>query len=181
MNRWFLDQTRKGNVYHSHNTTAGAVTVLHATCTGLVLENPYGSGKDLVVESMSFVGSTLTTIREIGIAISPSVSTVVSATTTAAKSFNGRLNGDTINRPAGLTYSVATLSSTPVWFCPIGNARDTGAVEGAEAFRKSFDGTLIVTPGMFVAFSTLTAAATGLCSITWAEVDELNEEETFLL
>ena len=173
MNNFFLTETQKGNVYHAHNTTAGAVTVLHATCTGLVIENPYGSNKDLVMESMWFTGSTLATIAEIGIAISPAESTALSGTTTAMKTFNGRLDGDTVSRPAARAYSVATLSSTPVWFCSLASARITGAVEGAETLGKVFDGTVVVAPGMFIAFSTLTAARTGLCSATWAEVDVL--------
>ena len=75
--QWFLDQARLGNMYHSHNTTAGAVTVLSATCTGLVLSNPLGSNKELVVSNMSFVGSTLSTIAEMGIAVSSALAVAV--------------------------------------------------------------------------------------------------------
>lgn len=170
--QWFLDQARLGNVYHSHNTTAGAVTVLSATCTGLVLSNPIGSGKDLVVSSMSFVGSTLSTIAEIGVAVSSAVANTVQ-TGTAAVVHNGKLNGSDSNIGVGRTFSIATLLSTPVWFRPIGHARITTGVEGSSAFTADFDGTLVVAPGTYVAFSTLTAARTGLCSITWAEADEL--------
>ena len=169
-NQWFLDQARLGNMYHSNNTTAGAVTVLSATCTGLVLSNPIGSGKDLVVESMSFVGSTLSTIAEIGVAVSSAVATATQ-TGTAAVIHNGRLSGSNGNTGVGLTHSIATLLSTPVWLRPIGHARITAAVEGSRAFKADFDGTLVVTPGTYVAFATLTAARTGLCSISWAEAD----------
>lgn len=169
MNNYFLERAREGKVWHAHNTTIGAVTVLSGTCTGLILENPYGSGIDCIVESMSFVGATLTTLAEIGIAVSPSISTVLSASTTAMKTFNGKLAGDSTQIGKGLAYSIATLSSTPVWFESLASCRDTGAVEGAEVFHRNFGGTLIVPPGMYVAFSTLTAARTGLCSITWAE------------
>ncbi len=170
MNDWFLDQARQGNVYHSNNTTAGAVTVLSATCTGLVLSNPIGSGKDLVVDSMSFVGSTLSTIAEIGIAVSSAVATATQ-TGTAAVIHNGRLNGSDGNKGVGLTHSIATLLTTPVWLRPIGSARVTGTTEGTQAFVAEFGGSLVVAPGTYVAFSTLTAARTGLCSITWAEAD----------
>jgi hypothetical protein len=173
-NSWFLDQARQGNVYHSHNTTAGAVTVLSATCTGLVIENPYGSGKDLVMESMSFTGSTLTTIREMGIAVNATIDQTGSTTTTAAVIHNGRNIGSDQNVGIGLSFSIATLPAAPVWLRPIGNARVTGAVEGLKSLIAQFDGSLIVPPGGFVCFSTLTAAATGLCSATWAEVKILN-------
>jgi len=172
MDQWFLNEARKGNVYHSHNTTTGEVTVLSATCTGLVLENPYSSGKELVVASMSYTGSTLSTIREIGIAVSSRVRIPVSTSTTAAVIHNGYVSGSNFNNGVGRAYSIATLASTPVWIRPLGSVRVTGAVEGLETITAEFDGTLIVMPGTYVCFSALTAASTGLCSMTWAEIDE---------
>lgn len=169
--QWFLDQARLGNVFHSHNTTAGAVTVIHATSTGLILMNPYGSGKDLVMKNMSFVGSTLSTIREIGIACSAATYTTLPSTTTAAVIHNARNKGSDIDTGVGVVYSIATMQGTPVWLRPLGSARVTNAVEGLTAMTAEFDGTFIVTPGNFILFSTLTAAATGLCSMTWAEAD----------
>ena len=172
MNEFFLTQTRKGNVYHSHNTTAGAVTVLSTTCTGLVLANPFTSSKELAVINMSFVGSTLTTIREVGVAVPTAVQeTIVSAGATEAVIHNGQLAGSNISTGSGITYSIATLTSTPLWLRPLGSARVTAAVEGLPALSADFDGSLIVMPGFYVAFSCLTTAATGLCSITWAELD----------
>jgi len=171
-NQWFLDQARLGNMYHAHNTTAGAVTVLSATCTGLVLSNPLGSNKDLIVDNMSFVGSTLTTIAEIGIAVSSSVAVAVQ-TGTAAVIHNAKLKGSNGNVGAGHVFSIATLLSTPVWLRPIGHARITAAVEGSSAFVANFEGSLVITPGTYVCFSTLTAARTGLCSVSWAEVDQV--------
>lgn len=172
MEKWFFEQARAGNVFHSHNTTAGAVTVLSATCTGLVIENPYGSGKILVMKEANFAGSTLTTIREIGIAVSSAVVQAVSTSTTAAVIHNAKLQGSNIDSGVGRSYSIATLASTPVWLRPIGNCRVTAAVEGLQAQTAKFNGDVIVMPGTFIAFSTLTAAATGLCSFTWAEINE---------
>ncbi|KKM69817.1 hypothetical protein LCGC14_1446980 [marine sediment metagenome] len=172
MDQFYLREARLGNVYHSHNTTAGAVTVLSTTCTGLVLANPFNSGKELIVANMSFVGSTLTTIREIGIAVPTEVQeTIVTAGATTANIYNGKLAGAGVNQGVGVTYSIATLTSTPLWFRPLGSARVTNAVEGLGVMSADFDGTVIVPPGFYIAFSTLTAAATGLCSITWVETD----------
>ena len=172
MSKWFFDQAQLGNVYHGQNTTAGAVTVLSATCTGLVLENPYGSGKLLVVKSGAFTGSTLTTIREIGIQVSGAVQTVVSTTTTAAAIQNAKLSGTNGKTGAGKVYSIATLGSTPVWLTNLGSPKVTGAVEAAPALIWQPDGDVIVTPGTYIAFGALTAAATGMCSFTWAEINE---------
>jgi len=169
-NQWFMDQARLGNMYHSHNTTAGAVTVLSTTCTGLVLSNPLGSGKDLVVDNMSFVGSTLSTIAEVGIAVSATVAVAVQ-TGTAAVVHNAKLRGSNGNQGVGQTLSIATLLTTPVWLRPIGSARVTATTDGTPAFTADFEGSLVVTPGTYVCFATLTAARTGLCSVSWAEVD----------
>lgn len=170
MSDFFVEQARIGNVYHSHNTTAGAVTVLSATCTGLIIENPAGSGKDLVMQNMSFVGSTLTTIREIGVACSATVDQTGSSSTTAAVIHNGRNTGSNGNVGVGKSFSIATLPAAPVWLRPAGSPKVTAAVEAANALTVEFDGSFIVTPGTFICFSALTAAATGLCSATWAEV-----------
>ncbi len=170
MSNFFVEQARIGNVYHSHNTTAGAVTVLSATCTGLIIENPAGSGKDLVMQSMSFVGSTLTSIREIGVACSATVDQTGSTTTTAAVIHNGRNTGSNGNVGVGKSFSIATLPAAPVWLRPAGSPKITTALEASNALIVDFDGSFIVTPGTFICFSALTAAATGLCSATWAEV-----------
>ncbi len=175
MDQWFVDQARQGNVYHSHNTTAGAVTVLNATCTGLVIENPFGSRTNLVIARMSFTGSTLAGIAEMGIAASSLVSETVSTSTTVAVIHNGRLSGSNKNNGVGRSYSIATLATTPVWLRPLASLRQSGGTASDNAtpsLSVDFDGTVIVSPGTYIAFSTLTAARTGLCSITWAEIDE---------
>ncbi len=181
MNRWFLEQTQKGNVYHSHVTAAKAVTALSATHTGIALENPLGSNQDFVIESICFTDTVLAGISEVGVGIGPALKTVVSASTTATVIHNGKLAGSNRNIGIGLPYSVATLASTPVWLHPIGSPRITGAVEGYSDLTKKFEGTLISAPGMFVCLMALTVVRTGHCSITWAEVDVLTEEEIPLL
>jgi len=169
MNQYFLQEARKGNVYHSHNTTHGAVTALSTTCTGLVLANPINSGRDLIVAQATFVGSTLTTLENIGLVVATVAESAIATATTAAVIHNARLQGgDNVTGTADV-YSIATLTSTPIWLRPLGACRVTGAVEGQEAFVAEFDGTLIVGPGMYIAFATLTTARTGLCSFTWAE------------
>ena len=53
MDQTYLTEARDGNVYHAHNTTAGIVTDISTTLTGLVLVNPWNSGKELTVVNMS--------------------------------------------------------------------------------------------------------------------------------
>ncbi len=169
MDKWFFDQARLGNVYHSHNTTAGAVTVLNATCTGLVLSNPVGSTKALVMKNVQFANSTLAAIAEVGLAVSPSVSTAVQ-TGTAVVIHNAQLSGSDANIGAGRTFSIATLLTTPVWYRSMGSVELTGSVE-AGINEANLNGDTIIMPGTYIALATLTTARTGMCSMTWAEVE----------
>ena len=152
MNNYFLEQTRLGNVYHAHNTTKGNITVLSATCTGLVLENPFDSGKEFIVASMSACSADLAATHEVGIAVSTAVSTTLSTTTTAAVIHNGRPAGSNVNKGVGLVYSIATLATVPLWFRPLGSVRDdegTDAEEGCDPIVCDFDGTVVVMPGTY--------------------------------
>lgn len=169
MSDWFLEQARLGNVYHSHNTTAGAVVVLNATCTGLVLENPSNSGKMLVMKSAQYANSTLAAIAEVGLAVSSAVAVALSTSTTDAVIHNGKLAGSNTHVGVGRSYSIATLASTPVWFRSMGSVELTGSVE-AGINEAKLNGDTIVMPGTFICFATLTTARTGMCSFTWAEV-----------
>ncbi|MCK5642798.1 MAG: hypothetical protein KAJ19_18460 [Gammaproteobacteria bacterium] len=169
-NQWFLDQAREGNVFHAHNTTAGAVTVLNATCTGLILENPSGSGKILVMKNAQFSMTTIAAIATIGLAVSSAVVTAESSSTTAAVIHNGKLSGSNGRLGAGKAYSIATLASTPVWYREMGKLAITATVEAA-AEKANLDGDTIVMPGTYICLATLTTARTGMASFTWAEVD----------
>ncbi len=175
MDDWFLTEARKGNVYHGCNTATKDITVLSATCTGLVLENPYGSGKQFVIAKMAVTGVTLTTIRPIGVIVSSIVEETLSTGVTADIIHNARPTGSNADTGKGLIYNVATLASTPVWLRPLCTPmEDTGAnsVHALAVIEANFDGTLIVSPGTYVGFSTLTTASAALCAIIWAEIDE---------
>lgn len=172
MNDWFLDQARLGNVYSTSPTTTGAFTVIHATSTGLTLENPHGSGKDLVMKGGKFTSTTLTTIGEVGIAVNPTTSTVLSATTTATVIHNAKNTGSNANIGVGLAYSIATLSSTPVWLEMQGSGAVSSAVNSnAPALSWEPNGSIIVPPGSYITWACLTVVRSGIGSFVWAEVD----------
>lgn len=169
MNNFFVEEARRGNVYHGSNTTTGDVTVLSTTCTGLILENPFASGVDLVLESATITSVTLADIREVGLAVSTEISDTVSATTTAAIIHNARAVGSNNQDGKGFLYSIATLPTAPLWIRPMANHRITTAVEGITSAHVKFDGTLIIQPGTYVCFSALTRAAASLCAFVWVE------------
>lgn len=169
--QWFLDQARLGKVYTASSAASGAFTVIHATSTGLTLENPHGSRKDLVVKSAKFTSISLTTIGEVGLAVNPSLSTVVSSTTTAAVIHNARNEGSDIKTGVGLAYTIATLSSTPVWLEIQGNGNITGNLGGFNALSFTPNGCIIVPPGSYLTWASLTVVRNGIASFMWAEAD----------
>ncbi len=171
MDKWFFDQARLGNVYHSHNTTTGLVTVLSATCTGMVLSNPIGSGKLMVMKSAE--GSSTVTAAAIGIlglAVSPSKATAVQ-TGTAGVIHNGITSGSNANSGKGQILTIATLLTTPVWYKTMGTTQITSALTGLDKFVAEMDGDTIIPEGHYIAFSTLTTTRSFMLSMTWAEID----------
>lgn len=170
-NNWFMDQARLGNVYSTSPAAEGVFTVIHATSTGLSLENPFGSGKDLIVKSAKFVSTLVTTIGEVGLAVNPTVSTVISGTATAAVIHNGRNTGSDANVGVALAWTIAVLPSTPVWMELQGTGIITNNLGGFQALSFEPDGWCIVPPGSYLTWASLTVVRTGVASFVWAEVD----------
>lgn len=170
MDKWFYEKARLGKVFSTSPAAGGAFTVIHATSTGLTLENPHGSGTDLVIKSAKFVSTTLTTIGEVGLAVNPSISTVVSATTTPAVIHKARNTGSNIGSPEAKAYTIATLSSTPVWLEVQGNGNITGNLGGFNALTFEPNGSIIVPPGSYLTWACLTVVRDGIASFIWAEV-----------
>lgn len=167
--KWFLDQTRLGNVFHSHNSAAKAFTAIHATNTGLTLSNPVGSGKLLVMKSAQMTVTTLGVTSEIGLAVSP---TKLSAIQTGTNEVihNGLESGSDSNPGVAEVFSIATLLTTPVWLRTMGKMIMTAGVETGMN-EANLNGDVIITPGQYIGIMALTAVRTGVGSFTWAEID----------
>ena len=169
---WALDRARLGNMYHA--CTAGEVTLstVHATCTGLALSNPYGSGKKLVVVRARFQPSTVPAgPAVVGLAISPAVSQTAVVHTTPVVIHNALATGSDLKVGVGKADSEATLPNTPVWLRPIGSVvEDLSIAPGM--YVDEIDGEIILPPGTHLSFSYLTTAAVGIALLTWIEIDE---------
>ena len=170
-NQWFLDQARLGNVYSA--CTAGAVTLstVSATCTGLSLSNPFGSGKDLVISKISFQPSTAPAgASVVGVAVSPAVSTTAVTHSTPAVIHNARSTGSNSQVGVGKADAASTLPAAPVWLRPLGSVVAASSITPAK-YEDNVNGDIILAPGTNLSLSYLTTAAVGIASITWAEVD----------
>ena len=167
---WFLEQARLGNMYHA--CTAGAVTLstVHATCTGLSLENPPGSNKNLVIKRVSFVPSTAPAgASVVGLAISPAVQSTAVTHTAAVVIHNAIATGSDKNVGVAKADSSSTLPATPVWLRPLGSVVAASSISPA-AYHEDVNGDIILPPGTNLSFSYLTTAAVGIAAMSWVEV-----------
>lgn len=170
-NEWFLEQARLGNLYHACSAGAVTLSTVNATCTGLALSNPYGSGKNLIVKTVSFQPSTAPAgAAVVGLAISPSVSATAVTHTTPAVIHNAIANGSNAKLGVGTVDVSATLPTTPVWLRPIGGVVAASSITPGK-YTEEVGGEIILPPGTHLSLSYLTTAAVGIASCTWAEVD----------
>ena len=168
---WFLEQARLGKMYHACSTGAVTLSTVSATCTGLALSNPYGSGKNLVVAKVRFAASTAPAgAAVVGLAISPAVSATAVTHTTPAVIHNALMTGSNLNVGVGQVDAAATLPAAPVWLRPIGSVVAASSISPG-MYVDETAGEIILPPGTNLSLSYLTTAAVGIASITWVEVD----------
>jgi len=171
MNQWFLDQARQGKMFHACSAGAVTLSTVSATCTGLALSNPYGSGKNLIIAQIRFQPSTAPGgAAVVGIAVSPAVSQTAVTHTTPMVIHNGLLTGSDVSLGVGRADAAATLPAAPVWLRPMGSVVAASSITPS-MYVDSPDGSLIVPPGGNISLSYLTTAAVGIASISWVEVD----------
>lgn len=169
---WFREQARLGKLFHSCSTGAVTLSTVSATCTGLVLSNPIGSGKLLVVKRASFVPSTAPAgAAVVGLAISAKVEPVEVVHTTPAVIHNAIGTGSDKNSGVAKVDSSATLNAAPVWLRPLGAVVAASSISPS-SYKEDIDGEIILPPGTNLSFSYLTTAAVGIAAFTWAEIDQ---------
>lgn len=167
---WFLEQARLGNMFHACSAGAVTLSTVSATCTGLALGNPYGSGKLLVVSKVRFAPSTAPAgAAVVGLAVSPALSSTAIVHTTPMVIHNALMNGSNLKTGVGLCDAAATLPAAPVWLRAIAGVVAASSISPT-AYEDVTDGDLIIPPGGSLSLSFLTTAAIGIASISWAEV-----------
>jgi len=169
---WFLEQARLGNMYSACTTGAVTLSTVNATCTGLSLENPHGSGVNLVIKRAVFVPSTAPAgAAVVGLAVSSAVSQTAVTHTAAAVIHNAIANGSNAKVGKAKADSSSTLPAAPVWLRPLGSVVAASSITPA-AYKEEVNGDIILPPGTNLSFSYLTTAAVGIAAFTWVEVPE---------
>ena len=161
---------RQGKVYTLANTAAVATTAVGTAATGLIVINPYGSGKKLIMVDWGWASSGVGTgVGNICLAIGASNITAVTNTTpVTVRAADG--SGAATSVAAG--SSSATLPAADVavkWLG--GNIWVTGGTgDHPYMLQGSLEGSLILVPGSTLRFTHVTTVLTGLGSFTWIEV-----------
>ena len=169
---WFLEQARLGNMFHACSAGAVTLTTLNTTCTGLALSNSYGSGKLLVVKTVSFAPSTAPAgVAVVGIAIHTALSATETTHTTPMVVHNAIAKGNVSSSAVGKADASATLASTPLWLRPMACVTATSSITPTK-YNEYVNGDIIIAPGGCMSLSYLTTAAVGIASVTWVEINE---------
>src|SRR3990167_718167 len=95
---------RQGKLFYAANTAAVALTAVATTTTGLIVYNPWGSGKKLVMVDWGWASSVVGTgVGNLGIAVmGSSITAVTNTTPITVRAGDG----------SGLIRSVAAASSS---------------------------------------------------------------------
>ena len=163
-----FEYAQRGKVFHAANQQNRTLSALSTTATGLILTNPYGSGKNI---ALLHVGGAYNTApaaaSEVGIAMSPAVSATDVTHTSAESVRSAVLNGGS-GSAVGLVDYAATTVGTPVF------VRFLMGVNAASSVLFTFldakiDGSLILPPGTSIQLAYVTTAVVGNFSYSWLE------------
>ena len=163
-----FEYSKKGQVFHASNQQNRTLSALSTTATGLVLTNPFGSGKNI---ALLHVGGAYNTApagaSEVGIAMSPAISTTAVTQTSAEVVRSAILDGGA-GASVGLVAYAATTVGTPVF------VRFLMGINATTSTLFSFldahiDGSLIIPAGASIQLAYVTTAVVGNFSFTWLE------------
>ena len=163
---------RLGQVFVAANVSAKSVIAVTTAMTGVIIYNPAGSTKNVLLIDAGFVWTTAPgAVHNIGIAIAPPNLTAP-ATVTAIGSGVLQANS-TGNSAASITrvYDAATLPVAPVavrWFG--GAAYASAAGNSPYQVFDHIDGAIMLVPGAVACLTVVTTTAVGMGSLTWIEV-----------
>lgn len=164
---------RQGKLFCAANVSAKSVIAVAAAMTGVILYNPPGSGKKLVITHGGFAWTTVpAALHNLGwalMAANPALPTSLTAIGSGVLSADGSGNaGGSVAR----AYDAATLPAAPVavrWFG--GAAWASGVSVNPYNMVDYVEGALCVVPGSALCLTVVTTTAIGLGSVSWAEVD----------
>ena len=165
----YQEQALRGNSYIASNVGAQAVSVgLATTYTGLCLSNPAGSGKNLVLKTVSYAltvaPAAIASIHLIG---GYSATQVTHTTPLAAPGIQSALLSSSSSSVAKVD-SAATIP-TPGYLMSLMGGFTAAALPAPPNTVFAIEGQIVIPPNGFVAIGALTAV-TGIGGFTWDEI-----------
>lgn len=164
---------RQGKLFCAANVAAKSVIAVTTSMTGVILYNPAGSNKKLLIQSVGWVWTTApAAVHNIGLALA-APNTTVPATLTAIGS--GVLAADgsgNAGTAVGRAFDAAALPVAPiiVRWC-FGATYGSGVGESPAMLVDNVEGAICLVPGAVMTFAAVTTTAVGMGSVCWAEVD----------
>ncbi len=168
----YQEAVLRGSVFTASNTAVQALSLNSTTATGLILSNPAGSGKNLVLLEVCVALASLPAGQSTLI-LTGNVNTLGAATThTTPLVVRSSLVGGPPNA-VGLADSAATIATATILrVIPAGTAATVAASTSFPPFIKDeIAGALILTPGTCISLQCLTTAISVVASMTWEEVN----------
>jgi len=169
MNTNMYELARQGKLWFASNQAAVTLSALSTTATGLILGNPFGSGKNIALLMATWAFSTAPGgASVVGIAMSPAPSsTDVTHTTPINQIQAGILVGNASGSVARVDASATTVG-TPLFAMPLGGPVAASQIN-PPYLEVHVDGAIILPPGTSIQLAYLTTAAVGMGSFFWTE------------
>lgn len=168
----YAGYNRAQQLFTAANVSVKNFPAVTTAATGLILYNPFGSGKKVLIADVGFSWTTApAAVHNLGFGISPWSGTAP-ATVTAAGSPTKLADGTgTAGGSTTLAYDAATLNVAPVAVRWLGGAvYGSGVGESPYGGVWYLDGGIILVPGAVGCLIGLTTTLAGVASFTWAEV-----------
>lgn len=168
-----ISYNRLGQVFTAANVSAKTVSVAGTGMTGLILYNPPGSNKIVILTDAGFAWTTPpAAVHKLAVATAaPNLTAPASVTAAGSPAVVSNSSGNAGNSVT-LAYDAATLAVAPVvrrWI--LGAAWITGG-SGEFPFNAidHVDGAVAAIPGGVICLAAETTAMIGVASFTWVEL-----------
>jgi hypothetical protein len=177
----YEEASYRGAMFYAVNTAAQALSVASSTYTGLVVQNPLGSTKNLSLLEVIFATSIAVTgvgsvVMGWGGTTTAGVPVVLTTGNSSGPVGLTTLLGSSVASVAKVgascTWSVNGAAAAPTILRPlIGVSWVTaGTTQTFSQYKDEIAGGLIVPPGAQVCIEAITTAITGFSYISWEEI-----------
>lgn len=165
----YYEAAFRGRLFFASNTASQALSLNSTTATGLVLTNPAGSGKNLVLIQLNV--ALLTAPAGIASLILTGSTTAVPTAHTTPLVVNSGIFGKT-GSAAGLADSAATMPTLTI-FRPVGGGPVATGTTTSPQIQDNINGQISLGPSSCISLQCLTTAISVIASLSWIEVPSL--------